>query len=375
MKNKFNLTTVSLLLAAFTATPSFADGDKHFETVYTLTNSASQNEVLAFQRNKSGNMEAAGRFATGGTGTGSGLGNQGALALSDNERYLFAINAGSNDVSVFRINRNSLELIDHAAQPGIRPVSVAVSRNLVYVVNAGDDSIFGYQFNPVTGKLQALPNSHSRLSATGTGPAQISFDKDADHLVVTEKATNKITTFSLNENGIPFDRHVINSAGTTPFGFAFGKRNQFFVSEAQGGAANKASVSSYKLMEDGAVNLIDAAVPANQAAACWLVTTPNGRLGFITNTASNAISSYAIDPAGHLSLLQSKAAEEIRPTDLVMDHEGSMLYSLSGGSNSIGVYRVNKSGALNKLDTINALPAGVTGLIVRENDGKEGDDK
>ena len=138
------------------------------ETVYTLSNDATRNEVLAFQRYGNGHMEPAGHFATGGTGTGSGLGNQGALALSDGERYLFAVNAGSNDVSVFRVTRDGLELVDRVAEEGLTPVSVTVDRNRVYVVNAGDDSIFGFRFDPRAGKLRPLPQSHQTLSGDGT---------------------------------------------------------------------------------------------------------------------------------------------------------------------------------------------------------------
>lgn len=366
MKNTFKRTAISLCLAASLPTLAFADNrHESEETLYTLSNAAVQNEVLAFQRADDGRMEAIGSYATGGVGTGRGLGNQGALALSENKRFLLAINAGSNDVSVFRIERDGLKLVDRTAEQGLTPVSVTVSHNRAYVVNSGDDSIFGFEFNPANGKLKPLAKSYRKLSAQGSGPAQISFDRDADALVVTEKATNKITSFSLTEQGLPHSRHVVDSSGTTPFGFSFGRHGQFFVAEAQGGAVNGATVSSYQLAEDGSAHLIDGAIAVGQTAACWLVTTPNGRIAFTADTPASAISSFAIDRTGHLSLLNSKAAEEIRPTDLAMATDGSVLYTLSGGDHSIGVYSINKSGALKKLESLDSLPAGVTGLVVR----------
>ncbi len=370
MKNTFKLTAISLCIMS--CLPAFADSDqdnehanKANETVYTLSNAAAANEVLAFQRFKDGHMEAAGHFATGGVGTGAGLGNQGALVFSDNKHYLFAVNAGSNDVSVFRVKDDGLVLVDRAADEGLRPVSVTVSHNRVYVVNAGDDSIFGFEFNPSSGKLKPLADSYRKLSATGTGPAQISFNKDADALVVTEKATNKITSFALDEEGVPLDSHVLNSSGTTPFGFSFGKHGQFFVSEAQGGAPGGATASSYQLREDGSAELINGAVAVGQTAACWLITTPDGRIAFTADTPANAISSFAIDKTGHLSLLNSKAAAEIGPGDLAVASDGSVLYSLSRGDHTIGVYKIKKGGALQKLQSLVTLPTGVTGLIVR----------
>ncbi len=373
MNKTLKLLVSSFCLASLVPASGFADAENAssharvdaLETVYTLSNNATQNEVLAFRLDESGHMQPAGRYATGGTGTGSGLGNQGAMALSESGRYLFAINAGSNDVSVFRIKQGELQLVDRAAEEGVTPVSVTVDHNRVYVVNSGDDSIFGFQFDPPSGKLKPLQGSYQKLSGAGTAPAQISFDRDGNALVVTEKATNKITTYALGDNGIPQARHVIDSAGRTPFGFAFGKRDQFFVAEAQGGAANGATASSYQLLEDGTARPIDGAVAVGQTAACWLATTPNGRIAFTADTPANAISSFTVTPDGHLKLWQTRAADENHPTDLAVSAYGRTLYTLSGGDHSIGVYRIGDAGTLQKQDSLAALPPGVTGLVVR----------
>ncbi|MGR9045828.1 MAG: lactonase family protein [Gammaproteobacteria bacterium] len=371
MNNLIKSTLIVFCLASLLPSIGFsaAEHDRYaqkapLETVYTLSNDANGNEVLAFQRYDH-QMQPAGRFATGGKGTSSGLGNQGALALSKSGRFLFAVNPGSDDVSVFRIDKFGLELVDRAADEGQTPVSITVSHNRVFVANAGDDSIFGFKFDPYAGKLTPLPESYRKLSAEGTAPAQISFDHEGDALVITEKDTNKITTFTLNEDGMPEARHVINSAGITPFGFAFGKRSQFFVSEAQGGAANGATASSYELMQDGTVQLIDGAVAVDQTAACWLATTPDGRLAFTANTPDDSISTFAIDSSGHLSLLHNRAAEESRPRDLAISGDGRLLYTLSAGDNSIGVYRIRRSGTLEKRESLDNLPTAATGLVVR----------
>ncbi len=321
--------------------------------------------MLAFDREKNGYLHAAGQFDTGGTGTGGGLGNQGALALSRNERYLFAINAGSDDVSVFRVSKSGLELLDRAQVLGDEPVSVTVDHNLVYVVNAGDDSIFGFRFDPRSGRLRPLPESYRALSATGSAPAQISFSTEGNALVITEKATDKITTFALDDNGLPATRHTLDSAGTTPFGFSFGKRDRFFVAEAAGGNANASTVSSYEIMEDGTVRLLDGAVAVGQTAACWLTTSPNGRIAFTSNTPADSISSFEIDRAGNLTLLENIAAQEDGPRDMIISDDGRTVYTLNGGSNTIGVYRVLPKGKLQKLQSVDQLPSGFTGLVVR----------
>ncbi len=334
------------------------------DTVYTLTNDAGANEVLAFKVNHTGEIGDSVSFATGGTGTGQGLGNQGALALSPNGRFLFAVNAGSNDLSVFRLAGDKLKLSDRQPDAGVTPVSVAAGHDWVYVVNSGDDSIFGYQFNEVSGKLTPIANSYRKLSS-GSGAAEIRFNRDEDVLVVTEKAVNKITSFTLDANGLPLSSHVINSAGVTPYGFAFGNHNQFFVAEADGGAANAATVSAYQLLADGSIDVVDGALATGKTAACWLATTPNGKWAFTADTPANTISSFAIDGAGNLKLVQSSAALENHPTDLAVGVSESELYVLSGGDHTIAVYGINYAGALTKKFSVSGLPAGTTGLVAR----------
>ncbi|MGR8929855.1 MAG: lactonase family protein [Gammaproteobacteria bacterium] len=363
----YRLKTASLAICLATSVFGRADAeDASHEMLYTLSNEATDNAVLAFQRNEHGYWESAGRFSTGGLGTGGGLGNQGALALSENGRFLFAVNAGSDDVSVFRISEEGPELLDQALVAGDEPVSVTVDHDLVYVVNAKDDSIFGFRFDKHAGKLHPMPGSHFSLSASAVAPAQISFNPEGDALAVSEKASNKITTFSL-EDGLPDQRHTIDSTGITPFGFAFGKRNQFFVSEANGlGDGAGATVSSYEILEDGSARLLDGATAVNQIAACWLTVTPNGRIAFTANTPAQSISSFAVDPAGNMSLLETIAAsEEGNPRDMAMANNGKTLFTLNGGNNTIGVYKVSASGKLHKQQNIENLPAGFTGLVVR----------
>ena len=372
MVTKFKLSALLICLALIVPSISFAvdtakkEQNEAIDTVYTLSNNVDKNEVLAFQRSATGAMTAIGRFATSGKGTGGGLGNQGALTISNDGDYLFAVNPGSNDVSVFAIKKSGqLTLIDHADDQGLRPVSVTVDHNRIYVVNAGDDSIFGYQFNRKQGKLEPLPLSHKRLSSTRTAPAQISFDNEGEVLVVTEKATNKITTFTFDERNTPSDGTSFNSAGATPFGFTFNKRNTMLVSEAHGGAAGASSVSAYKLSEGGNPSLINTGAALGQTAACWVVTTPNGRIAYTTNTGSSTISSFTVKSFGTLALLQLIAANEKNPTDLGMSNDGKVLYALSTGDHTIGVYNIDKNGALSKVTNLGPLPDGVTGLAIR----------
>jgi len=159
------------------------DDDHRAGAVFTMNNAVAGNAVLVFQRAADGTLTAAGSVPTGGLGAGTGLGNQGAVVLSENRRWLFVVNAGSNDISVFRIKRGGLNLTDRVGSGGTQPVSVTVRDGLVYVLNAGaPNNISGFTLSHA-GKLTALAGSTQPLSAASTGPAQVEFSPDGNVLV------------------------------------------------------------------------------------------------------------------------------------------------------------------------------------------------
>lgn len=365
--------TGALALASLTPASVLAGGDS-IGAVYTMTNAAEGNSVLVFNRDPVGKLTPAGDFDTGGLGTGTGLGNQGALVIDPASRWLFVVNAGSDEVSVFALDDDGLTLVERKPAGGERPVSLTYSRNLLYVLSAGGavgtaDSITGFTVG-ADGELTPIPGSTQALSAANTGPAQISFNADGDVLVVTEKATNLIDTFMVDSNGVagPVNTHV--SAGTTPFGFAIGKRDQVIVSEAAGGATDQSSVSSYQLGKDGSLAVISPAVGTTETAACWAIVSNDGRFTYTTNAGSGSISGYRIDFDGTLTLLDAdgrtgNTGKGTGPLDMALSNDGRNLYTLNGGSDTIGVFEVKDKGGLASLNSHIAVPASANGLAVR----------
>jgi 6-phosphogluconolactonase (cycloisomerase 2 family) len=337
--------------------------------VYTMTNAADGNKILIFDRLHDGRLRFAGAVRTGGTGTGTGLGNQGGVTLSRNERWLLAVNAGSNSISVFRVHRHGLRLVDHEPSGGLRPVSVTEHRGIVYVLNHTSDSITGFRLRP-DGRLRPIHDSTRSLSGTGTDPAQIGFTKDGDALVVTEKATNMISTFEVDREGRAGDARVQPSSGQTPFGFAAGRRDQLFVSEAFGGAVDVSALSSYEIDRQGQLGVISGSVGTNQTAACWVALTPNGRYAYVTNTGSGSVSGYAIDFDGTIALLDESGRTGVTgdgsmPIDLAITDDGAVLFTLNSGNATIGVFRIGPDGSLRPLPFVSGLPPGLNGLAVR----------
>lgn len=335
--------------------------------VYTMSNSASGNAILRFHRAANGTLTAAGSFPTGGVGSGGGLGNQGALILSQNNRWLYAVNAGSNDISVFAVRPQGLVLTDKVPSGGIRPISLTVDRDLLYVLNAGGDgNISGFTIQR-RGRLAPLPGSTRSLSGPNTAPAQIAFNPEGGILVVTEKATNLIDTYEVAEDGLTTGPYLNNSVRATPFGFAFDRRGRLLVSEAVGGAVDAGSVSTYNITANGLLEVISPAVATTETAVCWVVVTKNGRFAYVSNTGSGSLTAYRVAHDGRITLRDADGrtgdtGTGSAPLDIAFSDNNRYIYTLNNGTHSLGAFRVQANGGLVALPGANGLPIGANGL-------------
>ena len=341
--------------------------------VYIESNSANGNYIKVFLRNEDGGIwpAASAAFPTHGRGTGSGLGSQGALAIDDANRFLFAVNAGSNSISVFKITDNGLQLVEVAPSNGKNPISLTVKHNTLYVLNNGGavsdvDTLSGFSVGE--GGHLTLIAGELHLSGNSVGPAQVSFDPDGRVLVVTEKATNKIDVFTVNEDGIASGPMVYPSASPTPFGFAVGNRGQIIVSEAVGGMANLGVVSSYSVSRMGMLHTISGSVADNQTAPCWVVLSGDGRYAYTTNTGSGSVSSYAIGFDGTLQLLKAIAANTgsgSGPLDAAISNDKRYMYFLTPGTAKVQRFAVATDGSLTPVNSVSQIPASAAGLVAR----------
>jgi 6-phosphogluconolactonase len=371
IRRRFTLQALGLALALGTLSPAIHayqhdDDDAGFRAgkVFTSTNATVGNELLVYDTERNGALRLATRIATQGIGSGGGLGNQGAVTLSDDGRHLFVVNAGSNTVSTFRVHRSGLQLMSVVDAGGQRPVSVAEHEGLVVVLNAGGaGNIAGFRNRH--GVLEAVAGATQPLSASGgTGPAQVAFGEDGGVLIVTEKATNKLATYSVHRDGAIEAPLISASSGMTPFGFAVDRRGTVLVSEAFGGAAGASALSSYTFGHDEVrPQLVSASVGSGQSAACWVVVTPNGRYAYTTNTGSGNISRYAVERNGTAALAQAVAATtDAGPIDAAIAPRGRSLFVLNSGGKSIQSFGIGGDGQLQAQGRIDGLPAGATGL-------------
>jgi 6-phosphogluconolactonase (cycloisomerase 2 family) len=331
--------------------------------VYTQSNKPSGNTIISYEQHMDGSLELDTIVMTGGMGLGAPLGSQGAVMLNKNHTRLFAVNAGDNTVSSFSLDGNGIPTLQSViSSGGIMPISLTVHDNYLYVVNFSSANIAGFMIGN-NGSLSPLSGSSKPLSAMGAEPAQISFRPDGKKLVVTEKATSKITTYSIDANGMAGSPISFKSKGETPFGFEFNNNTNLVVSNAEGGEENKSSVTSYYDGLNGPV--ADGPEKNRQTAACWLVIAKKqGNYLYVTNTGSNNISSYSINENGMLTLTYAIAATSgAEPTDMVLSGgDQEYVYNINSGSQTITGFSREADGNLTQISQINNLPLYAVGL-------------
>ena len=333
-----------LLLFSSSAMASAGEG-----VLYTQTNDPAGNSVQRFDRGDDGSLSPAGTFATGGFGLAGLGGRQGAVELSGDGRYLYAVNAGSDSVSVFRSKKHRTTLVDTVASGGVAPVSIAEHDRRVYVLNSGGTPwISGFE-RRAHGSLE--PIGSSDLAAGALGAAQVSVTPDGRSLVVSARLANRRETLPLDAAGRPGAPVVTASNGTVPFGFGITQQNTVVVSEA--GAS---TVSSYRIA-GGALSSVTASLAVGQGAACWVAVSPNGDFAY-TGNAAGGITGFAIGSDGSLTRLGNTGLLP-SPRDLDFDASGRFLQAVSPGG-QVTSYRVGSDGSLTLADTAPAA-AGITG--------------
>jgi hypothetical protein len=356
--------------------------------LYVDDNTAGANTVAGFDRLADGSLTPlpGSPFAVGGAGTGHPDASQGSLQLSADGRYLLAVDAGSNQISVLRLRPDgSLEPAQGSpvASNGVDPVSIAVSGALVYVANQGpganpgDTNYTGFTLNP-GGHLRALPGSTIPLPS-GSKPGDVLFSGDGSRLVGMRIASSEIDSFTVGNDGLlaaapgsPFAAQGFDPPqgfGQLGSEFSPADPDELFVSDAHTAAGGGAPglVSGFSDAADGTLAPIAGSPAANDGtASCWVEISRDGAYLFVVNTGSATISSYAISAGGALTFLQSTPAGELGAgaEDARLSPDGSTLWVVESGTDAVSGFAVS-GGTLTPLASAPG-PAGATptGIVV-----------
>ena len=350
------VTSAALAGPASAATRHAAGFGGASRVVFVQTDNTSGNQVVAYHRASDGTLSFAGIYNTGGLGgqlTGSvtdHLASQGSLTLDRRHSLLYAVNAGSDTVTVFVAHRDRLFRQQVISSGGRFPVSVAVHGSLVYVLNALDGgSVRGYRV--FAGRLFPIHGSTRRLHLDPAAspqfvntPGQVAFSPDGSQLIVTTKANgNNVDVFGVRPGGTLTTSPVVNSEpGTVPFAFTFDPAGDLAVTEA-----GPSALATFALHSDGTIAQIDA-VDTGQLAACWV--TPIGAGLFTSNTGSANVSRFTSDAQGQLTLL-GQTATDPGTVDSSATPDGRYLYVQTGGNGIVDEFSV-AGGTLTQIGSI-----------------------
>jgi 6-phosphogluconolactonase (cycloisomerase 2 family) len=346
--------------------PHFGEGGDH--AVFVQTDNIDGNQILAYHRDHDGTLTLATTYATEGLGgalNGSmvdHLGSQGSLASDPENGLLYAVNAGSNTVSVFSVDGDQLSLRQVVDSGGTFPVSIAVSGDLVYVLNAENGgSVSGYRVDD--GRLHriwastrplglTIPTDTSQFTHT---PGQVAFSPDGSQLIVTTKANvvgNDIDVFGVRSDGRLSNSPVVNSEPTTvPFAITFDEAGHLLIGEA-----GPSALVTFKLHRDGTVTELDSVVNG-QPGLCWVA--PAGDFFFTGNTASNSTSGYESRFNGQVTLLGFTPTDP-GTVDASSSTNGRFLYVQTGGKGIVDEFQVNASGSLTGVGSV-TVPGAIGG--------------
>jgi 6-phosphogluconolactonase (cycloisomerase 2 family) len=368
------VTVIATVLSA--AQAAYGDGGhrrhdgKRDGLVFVQTNELDGNRVVVFDRERDGRLEREGTYPTGGKGGNAApgnasdrLGSQGSLVYDGRHKLLFAVNAGSDSVSVFRVQGERLRLVDVDWSGGDFPASVAVHGNLVYVLNAGNDGrVQGFRIHG--DGLRRLDGANSSLGLANTdppnfltSPGQVGFTPDGRKLIVTTKASKStIEVFRVRHDGRLSRASVSNPSATpVPFAFLFDPAGRLVVGEA-----GTSSVTTYELAR-GRTLANPQSASDGQMALCWIVAARG--FYYVSNTASNTLSSFRIDAAGRPTLLSAvAAATPAGPIDMTVPSDGDFLYAQTGTAGTVEEFRVEANGSLTRLGSVTGLPVGMEGI-------------
>ncbi|MGI8665066.1 MAG: lactonase family protein [Jatrophihabitans sp.] len=343
---------------------------------YVNDNTVGTNTVAAFDRHADGSLTPTpgSPFAIGGAGAGAGLGSQGSIQASPDHRFLLAVDAGSNQISVLRVGGGGVPTLVGApvSSGGVKPVSIAINRfGLVYVANVGDggSNYAGFLLTP-SGRLVPLPYTKVAVPE-GSGVGDVLFNSTGDRLVGTRDNPSLIDSFTVRLDGrlVAAQGSPFAAQSLGPIGAEFRPTNpsQLYVSNAHAGADN-GTVSAFQVSRAGVLSSIgNSPVPDGQTAPCWVEISHDGKYLFAINTGSANLSRYAIQRDGSLVLLGSTSfTNGVGAVDARLSPDGRYLSVTGGRGLVVSTFAVH-GGDLTELPSSPvALPAGTspTGLVV-----------
>lgn len=403
-----------------TPPPPTAVRPTYVGAVYAGTNNAGPggNFVVGFGRLPSGMLVPLDAYETGGVGRASlplssprlnSLISEDSIVAVEG-RFLLVVNAGTNNVTCFRINPDfSLTRTDIEASGGTAPISLAYRNGVVYVANADEDGVFvgtanqsgnitAMRLDLATGELSAIPGVSVSLRGR---PADIEITPDGYYLLAS--SVNAGSSLLPSPTAAEISAYLIHSDGTlaaTPSGTGqsthigdsagrnlpnaigietYAAEGRQFVIAAEARTASPAgmppasfaaiqtgSVSTWEINADGTLlprsqdYQLGPSINSGPIQAGFLAYSPSYSVFWVSSSAGATISGYGLYGEGTIArgelLVRGTPADIASASplanadgfvDLAVSPDGRWLYQLVGLKGRIDVYEIDTLVAFN----------------------------
>lgn len=318
--------------------------------------------------------------------------------LHSKPQYAYVTNAGSSNVSAYRINATTGALTPVPGSPfaaGLRPSSVAANPagTFVYVTSANDDTVTAYSINATTGALTQVPGGSS---PTEGAPNSVTINSAGTFAYVANETSNNVSVYSINAAngsltpipGSPFGTGeppnltvgIGFASGPFPYAVAVNPAGTFAYVANYGSS----SISAYRI--NAATGALTPVVGSPFHAGLLpdsFAVSPAGTFAYVTNYNDGNVAAYRINATtGALTSVSGSPFAANAPTSVTVNPASTFAYvandfqysttyydcgsaGVSGVCSSINVYKINAvTGALTALPgrpvSAGVQPSGVT---------------
>lgn len=312
-----------------------SDGSRFDGFIYMLgavENSDGPAAIEAYGRERAGGkLRRIGRFLTGGNNN-LELGGAQQNAIVSDGHHVYVVNPGSNTLSALSIGSSgALSLLQQVSSGGLRPVSIVIRDNHLYVANAGHApseepkpaTVVGFTIRP-NGSLTRLPCAPATATPGEFGNiiANLAINPEGTAMVVSGLLSNQIDTFRIDGQGcLAKHQNLPGGGGAFSVNFRPNSDNvvisrafpEVFLDEKAPG------MGSFVVGRDASITEVDTYVDPDKSDdglrdPCWVVFARDGVHFWVSSFIPRSINLFSLDRNGKLALVS-----EHQPTDTVPD--------------------------------------------------------
>lgn len=279
----------------------------------------------------------------------------GGCFISNSSHVVFAALPQSSQIVEYREDPNSGILTQLAsspvtAGPGVQALVVHPNGKYLYAVNAGENDVSFFQIQPYGQLLEQTPRTPA-----GTSPTLVAIDSTGSHLYVANSGSQNISVFLIGSSGTLSQVGSPFQVGISPLNMKIAPSGNFlYVTGASPQAGTPGYIEILSINTSAASPLALVAITQPGSSPYGLEISPNGNYLYTANFGDNTISEFTIGSNGLLTPIPGSPIGETYtgPVSLLVDPSGKYLYLANQQtSGNIAGYSIASSGALSLLNS------------------------